>query len=115
MRLFGKVFPIWMVILYALALAAVLAWPCVAFGSAFAFDSPQTNVPATLRVVGIILAYPILPIGGVIGSLLAYRGDHKRLTYALLAVALVPFVVFILLLLWSTIEQIIFLVRPPSF
>ncbi len=112
MRLFGRQFPVWLVILYVLALSAVLLWPCVAFGSAFAFDSPGTNVPSTLRIVGIVLAYPLLSIGGVIGSYLAYRAARHRLAYGLVALALVPFALAVAGFAWSTVTTVLYSLHP---
>ncbi len=112
MKLFGTRLPAWLVTLYILALSAILAWPCVAFGSAFAFDDPATNVPSTLRVVEIILAYPLLPLGGVIGSVLAYRAAHRRVAYGLTALALLPFVFFLAAIGWSTVTNLLYALNP---
>lgn len=115
MRLFGRQFPIWLIILYVLALSAVLLWPCVAFGSMFAFDSPTTNVPSTMRIVGIVLAYPLLPIGGVIGSYFGYRAAHHRLAYGLVALALVPFGLIAIGFGWSSVTTILYQFHPTPF
>lgn len=113
MKIAGKVFPIWLIIAYVLALGAILAWPCAAFGSAFAFDAPgSANNPNTYRIVGIVLAYPVLPVVGVIGSYFSFRGERKKLAYALVGVALIPFVLIVLAIGWSIIANWLYLIRP---
>lgn len=115
MNLFGTRFPTWLFVLYLLALSAILAWPCVAFGSAFAFDDPATNVPNTMRIVGIVLAYPLLPIAAVIGSYFTYRAAKKALAYGLAALALLPFAALFLMIAWSSIMNVLYALRPPQF
>ncbi len=97
MKIAGKIFPIWLVIAYVLAVGSILAWPCVAFGSAFAFDDPAAaNNPSTYTFVGIVLAYPVLPVAGVLGSYFAFRSERRRLAYSLAGLALIPFVLIAL-------------------
>lgn len=113
MRIAGRVFPIWLIIAYVLALGAILAWPCVFFGSAFAFDDPRAaNNPSTFTIVGIVLAYPVLPLVGVLGSYFGFRGQRKKLAYILAGVALVPFLLIILALGASTIMNVLAAVGP---
>ncbi len=115
MKIAGRVFPIWLIIAYVLALGSILAWPCAAFGSAFAFDAPgSANDPNTYTMVGIVLAYPILPILGVLGSYLSFRGDRRKLAYILAGVALIPFALIVLGIGWSYIVQWIYLIFPPK-
>ncbi len=99
MQIRGTRFPIWLVLMYILALGAILAWPCVAFGSAFMFDAPMTAAQTQSTEMGVVavLAYPIMPIGGVLGSFLAWRAGRKRLGVGLAVFALVPAVAFILI------------------
>ncbi len=90
-------FPIWLIILYALALLALVAWPFVAFMAAFAFDAPgSAQDPAVWRTVGAVLAYPLLPIVGVPGSYFAYRAGRKTLAYVSLGAGLLPVLAFML-------------------
>src|SRR5512139_3615600 len=92
--------PIWLVILYILALATILAWPFIAFMSAFAFDAPGSSQDSAVWTgVITVLAYPLLPLIGVLGSFLAYRSGRKTLSYILAAVGALPLVALILILI----------------
>jgi Na+-driven multidrug efflux pump len=86
-----KQIPFWLMVIYVLALLALVVWPCAAFTSIFAFDAPgSAQQSSTYVYVGIALLYPILPIAGVLGSFFAQRGQHKPLAYILAAVAVLP-------------------------
>lgn len=103
-------FPLGMIAAYVLGLGAILAWPFVAFGAAFAFDSPMTpaQTQSTEAVVGLVLAYPIIPIVGVLGSVLAQRAGRSRLAWGLAAIALIPTAFLVLVLAASFVMNILF-------
>lgn len=108
MHVLGKQIPVWLVIVYVLALLAVVAWPCMAFTSIFAFDSPSAaQQSSTYLYVGIALLYPIVPIAGVLGSFFAYRGQHKHLAYVLAAIALLPAAIILVGLIVLQLENVV--------
>lgn len=99
MNIAGARIPVWMLLLYIAALIAVLAWPIMAFMSVFAFDAPgSSSNPQTYVAVGLLLCYPILPVGGVLGSYLTYRKQHKLPAYILAGVALLPSALLLIVL-----------------
>ncbi len=104
-------FPVWLIVAYVLALAAILAWPLVAFGSAFAFDSPMTpaQTQSTEVAVVAVLAYPIIPLVGVLASFFARRGGRNRLAWGFAGFALIPLALLALILLASFAMQGLYL------
>ncbi len=102
-------FPVWLIVVYVLALATILAWPFVAFMSVFAFDAPgSAQNPAIYATVGLILAYPLLPLVGVSGSFVAYRKAAKPLAYVLAGIGSLPLAVLVFLLLTLIITDLAF-------
>ncbi len=102
--------PIWLVILYILALATILAWPFIAFMSVFAFDAPGSSQdPAVWTGVITVLAYPLLPLIGVLGSFLAYRSGRKILSYILAGLGALPLVALILIFIAIIVGNAAFL------
>lgn len=100
--------PVWLIILYVLALATILAWPFIAFMSVFAFDEPgSAQNPAIWRNIGIILSYPVLPIAGVAGSFLAYRKASRKLAYVLAGVGALRLAAFIFLLIAMIVMDVV--------
>jgi hypothetical protein len=103
----GTRIPIWLVIVYLLSLAAILAWPFVAFTSVFAFDAPGSSEQTrTWVIVGIMWLYPILPLAGVLSSFLALKRGRKPLAYILAGLAALPFAVMAGALLASTLMSV---------
>ncbi|HTP01490.1 MAG TPA: hypothetical protein VMJ64_08960 [Anaerolineales bacterium] len=92
--------PVWLIVVYVLALGTVLLWPFVAFMSVFAFDAPgSAEDPAVWRGVVAVLAYPLLPVLGILGSYFAYRGGRKALSYILAVVGALPLLALVLALI----------------
>jgi hypothetical protein len=92
--------PAWLIVVYILALATILAWPFIAFMSVFAFDAPgSAENPAVWTGVILVLAYPLLPLVGVPGSFFAYRKNLKKLAYVLLVIGGVPLVILVIALI----------------
>ena len=91
--------PIWLILVYVFSLATLLAWPFVAFMSAFAFDAPgSANDPSVWTIVIVILLYPLLPIVGVVSSFFTYRKGRKVVAYILAAVGAIPLLIIVLAL-----------------
>jgi cation transporter-like permease len=64
--------------------------------SAFAFDAPgSAQDPAVWQGVGLVLAYPLLPVLGVPASFVAYWRRHRNLAYILLGIAALPLLVIV--------------------
>ncbi len=105
--------PAWLVIVYVLALATLLAWPFVAFMSVFAFDAPgSAQNPAVWSAVGIVLAYPLLPIIGVIASFITYRKGWRKPAYVLAGIGALPLVVLLAFIVTAFLSSLAFLVAP---
>ena len=110
-----KQIPFWLMIMYVLALLAVVVWPCAAFTSMFAFDAPgSAQQSSTYVYVGIALLYPIIPIVGVLGSFFAHRGQHKRLAYGLAGFALMPAALMLVGLIVLQVADIRMLLGPST-
>jgi hypothetical protein len=93
----GTRLPIWLALVYILSLCAVIAWPFVAITSPMAFDDPASHRTAAPYIyVACAVLYPILPVGGVAGSFVARRRGHRKVAYALAAVALAPTAIYAL-------------------
>lgn len=104
--------PVWLIVVYVLALLTVLAWPLVAFMSVFAFDAPgSAQNPAVWAGVITVLAYPLLPLVGIPGSFFAFRRDHRRLSYTLAGIGSIPLLIGILGLLAILIGDAAFILR----
>lgn len=104
--------PAWLIIVYIVDLAAILAWPIIAFMAVFAFDEPgSAQKPAVWRSVGILLSYPVLPIGSVIGSFIAFRRAARKLAFVLAGVGALPSAAFILLLIAMIVMNLVFMLR----
>lgn len=102
--------PIWLIILYVLALATILIWPFIAFMSVFAFDAPGTaQDPAVWTGVIAVLSYPLLPLVGVPGSFLTYRKGLRKAAYVLAAIGAVPLVICVIALVGMFVTNIVFL------
>ena len=96
--------PVWLIIIYVLALATILLWPLVAFSSIFAFDAPgSANDPRVWTTVIVVLSYPLLPLVGVTGSFFAYRKGRSKLAYVLAGIGSLPLVAVILILIATTV------------
>ncbi len=99
--------PGWLIAAYVLALAAILAWPIVAFGSIFAFDAPgSAQNPGVWAGVITVLSYPVLPLIGVPASFFAYRAGRSKLAYLLAGIGGIPaalIVVFIILSIFGSV------------
>jgi len=102
--------PIWLIIVYALALATILIWPFIAFMSVFAFDAPGTaQDPAVWTGVIAVLSYPLLPLVGVPGSFLTYRKGLRKPAYVLAAIGAVPLVILAIALISIVVMNFLFL------
>jgi hypothetical protein len=102
--------PVWLIIIYVLALATILAWPFIAFMSAFAFDAPgSSDNPAVWTGVIVVLSYPLLPLVGVPGSFFAYRKNFRTLAYVLLGIGAVPLALLLLALIAILASNIAFM------
>ena len=115
MRIAGRQYPVWLILAYVAALLAICAWPIFAFSSLFLFDAPgaaQQTGPYVFA--GILVLYPIIPILGVPGSFFAYRGEHKRLAYALAGIALLPTALILVLLIAMLVQNVWFMLYPPK-
>ena len=109
-------FPIWLIILYILALATILLWPFVAFMSVFAFDAPgSAQNPAVWTGVTAVLSYPLLPLIGVGGSFFAYRRGWKTLAYILAGVGALPLLAVVLALIAIVVENVMFMLGGSKF
>jgi cytochrome bd-type quinol oxidase subunit 2 len=107
MTIAGTRIRLWLVMVYLLSLAAILAWPFVAFTSIFAFDAPgSSEQTSTWVIVAIMWLYPVLPLAGVLSSFLALKGGRKPLAYALAGLAALPFAVIAGALLASTLMSV---------
>ncbi len=103
--------PVWLIVIYVLALATLLAWPFVAFMSIFAFDAPgSTNNPAVWSGVILVLSYPLLPLIGVPGSFFAYRKGWRVPSYILAGLGAVPLAIILLGLIAMLVSDFAFLV-----
>ena len=92
-------FPIGLIIVYVAALASLLAWPFIGFMSVFAFDAPgSAQDPKVWTIVIVLLSYPVLPVAGVIASVIARLRRAARLSWVLAGVASLPTVIFLALL-----------------
>jgi hypothetical protein len=111
LQIAGTRIPIWLIIVYAVALAAVLAWPITAFTSIFAFDDPYTsNNPGTYTAVAVAVCWPVVPLAGVLASFLTYRGKRTVLAYVLAGIAALPAATFALILIASPIMSMLTLI-----
>jgi len=100
--------PVWLIVVYGMALATILLWPLVAFGSIFAFDAPgSANDPTVWTAVIAVLSYPLLPLIGVTGSFFAYRKGLSKLAYVLAGIGSVPLVLALLIIVSNMILNII--------
>lgn len=83
--------PIWLILLYILSLATILVWPFVAYMSVFAFDAPgSAQDPRVWTGVTLVLAYPLIPIVGVIGSIIGWRLRSRIAAYVLAGIGAIP-------------------------
>lgn len=104
--------PVWLIVVYVLALLTVLAWPFVAFMSVFAFDAPgSAQNPSIWATVIAVLSYPLLPLVGIPGSFFAFRRGHRRLAYLLAAVGAIPFVIAVAAIISIFVMDIVILLR----
>jgi hypothetical protein len=102
--------PVWLIVLYVLSLLTILAWPFIALMSAFAFDAPgSAEDPAVWTGVIAVLSYPVLPVIGVLGSFLFYRGGRRVPAYVLAGLGAIPLALFVLVFIAMVIGNIAFL------
>ena len=79
---------IWMIVSVALTLLSLVIWLMVAGLSVMAFDSGVTAEAWTIVII--VWSYPILPIGLLIGSWIAYRRRRNKLAVVLSGLAFAP-------------------------
>ncbi len=105
--------PVWLIVVYVLALATILAWPCIAYMSVFAFDAPgSAQNPAVWSTVILVLAYPLLPIIGVIASFITYRKGLRKPAYVLAGIGALPLVALLAFIVAAFVSSLAFLVAP---
>ncbi len=90
---------IWMIVAEVLTVLSLTIWLLIAGLSVMAFDSGPTT--AAWVFVGVIWAYPILPLGLSGGAWFAYGTRHSTTAAILITLAFLP-PVLLLLLLWVT-------------
>ena len=90
---------IWMIVAEVLTVLSLMIWLLVAGFSVMAFDSGPST--AAWVFVGVIWAYPILPLGLSAGAWFAYGTRHNTTAAILITLAFLP-PVLLLLLLWVT-------------
>lgn len=78
----------WIVVSQLAALMSLLGWFGFAGMSLLAFDAGVS--PAAAAFVGIIWAYPLLPLGLGIWSWLAFKGKKDKLALLLASAQFVP-------------------------
>jgi hypothetical protein len=101
-----------MIIIYVLSALTIAGWPFAAFMSVFAFDAPgSAQDPTVWNTVGLVLAYPLLPLVGVPASFFLYRGSRKVLSYVLTAIGAVPLAIFIFFLISLMVMNVMFALR----
>jgi hypothetical protein len=105
--------PAWLIIVYILSLLTILGWPLMAFMSVFAFDAPgSAQDPRVWTGVTLLLAYPVLPLVGVIGSFFTYRARHARAAYLLVAMGAIPLVIAAVALAAIFVTSVLAVIRP---
>jgi hypothetical protein len=105
--------PVWLIIVYVLALATILIWPFIAFMSVFAFDAPgSADDPAVWTGVITVLSYPLLPLVGIPASFFMYRANHKKAGVVLAAIGAIPLGLVLLGLVAIVVGNAIFFLRP---
>lgn len=115
MQVAGTRLPKWLVFGYVLSLCAIFAWPCIALTSPMAFDDPASHFAAAPYLyVACAFLYPLFPLGGVVGSLIAYRKGRRGLAYSLAAIALAPTVTIALWFALLTILNVVTVFRALS-
>jgi len=84
----------WLIISLVLTLLSLVIWLVMAGMSVMAFDSGVSAEAWTFVII--VWSYPILPIGLLIGSWIAYRRRRNKLAAVLSGLAFAPPILFFL-------------------